>query len=380
MNGTLRNGFALIAAIAALAFIEIVAIGLVALTLRAHTSVQEYATRSAANLVAESAVREAIAHWDELALAFPPPGMQFAVPWATGTTPGGTGYAVSAERLRRGQLLLRADAWTGANGTRASAVAAVTSIPTDEARLDFHAAVTAGGDLTLLAGATVDGTSPGAAQPPLQPADCVDPGPAAPVPAGTQRPGIAIATGASLTQMAGASVSGAPAVMSSAARTSASAFQRLGRVPLADLAAIADALVTGTVLIGPRTAAAACDTVAWGNWGAPSNRAHPCFDWLPLVYAQGDLTIAGGEGQGILVVAGNLTIAAGVRFVGAILVTGRFDAGGASIDGSVRIGGAGSRSAAAIRFDDCALTRAFTRSPAMRKVYRVADRWWLPPW
>jgi hypothetical protein len=376
-----RNGFALIAAIAALAFVEIVAIGLIALTSRARISAEEYATRSAANLVAESAIRLAIAHWDELALGFPTPGSPFAVPWAAGVTPGGTSYAVHAERLRRGQLLLRANAWFAPGiGARASAVATVTSIPSDEARLDFHSAVTAGGDLTLLAGTTVDGTSPGAAAAPLQPTDCVDPGPSPAVPAGTQRPGVALTTGASLTQSVGASVMGAPAILNAAARTSPSSFQRFGRVPFADLAAIADAVVTGTVTIGPRTAGVACDTLAWGNWGSPGNRTHPCFDWLPLVYSPGDLTIAGGEGQGILVVDGDLTIAAGSRFAGAVLVTGRIDAGAATIDGALRIGGAGSRSAASIRFDECALTRAFTRSPAMRKVYRVADRWWLPPW
>jgi hypothetical protein len=199
------------------------------------------------------------------------------------------------------------------------------------------------------------------------------------VPAGTLRPGVALATGASLTAI-GATVTGSPAVINGAARTAASAFQRFGRVPVTDIAAIADVVASGTMTLAPRTTGAVCDSAARGNWGAPGNRSHACFDWLPLVFAPGDLTIAGGEGQGILVVDGSLVIAAGVRFVGAILVTGSLDAGTATIDGAIRVGGTASRSAARIRFDECALTRAFTRSPAMRKVYRVADRWWLPPW
>jgi hypothetical protein len=255
----------------------------------------------------------------------------------------------------------------------------VTSIPSDEARLDFHSALSVGGNLTLLTGALVDGSSPSSPAAPLQPADCVDPGPASSVPAGTLRPGVALATGAALTAI-GANVTGSPAVINGAARTSASAFQRFGRVPITDIAAIADVVVSGTLWLAPRTTGAVCDSAAWGNWGSPGNRSHACFDWLPLVFAPGDLTIAGGEGQGILVVDGDLVIAAGVRFLGAILVTGSLDAGSATIDGAVRVAGATSRSAARIRFDDCALTRAFTRSPAMRKVYRVADRWWLPPW
>ena len=381
-SGARSGGFALVAAVAALAFIEIVAIGLIALTTRSRVSVEEYGSHSTARIAAESAVRVAVAAWDERAVAFPRPGSRFAVPWAAGALPGGLQYAVEAERLERGRLLVRGTAWSGTSGTgvRASALATVTSIPSDEPRLDFHSALVVGGDFSLLAGAVADGSSPSSAPAPLQPSDCIDPGPASPLPAGWHRPGVALGTGATLVQAPGSAVMGSPGVLNNSPRAAGAAFGSFGAVGLSDLAAIADRIETGTITLAPRTTGAACDTVASGNWGAPSNRSHPCFDWLPFVFAPGGLTIAGGEGQGILIVDGNLTIVAGVRFRGAILVTGRFDAAAATVDGAVRVGGRGSRSAAVIRFDECSLNRAFTLSPLMRKVYRVADRWWLAAW
>lgn len=382
MNIRNRSGFALITAVAALAFIEVVVIGLVALTARTRTSAEEHAAQSAARIAAESAIRIAIAHWDELAIAFAQPGTRFTVPWATGSMADGTRFAVEAERLRRGQLLLRgiATRGPGAAGIRAAALATVSSIPSGEPRADFHSALVSGGDITLLAGAVVDGSSPTPPPPPLQPGDCVEPGPPPAMPAGAQRPGVSMSASAALNAAAGSSVSGAPAILGNAPRSSPSSFMHYGRLAFPDLAAIADHIATGAISLAPRTAGAACDTLAWGNWGAPANRTHPCFDWLPFVFAPGDLTIAGGQGQGILVVDGDLTIAAGVEFRGAVLVSGRLDAGAATITGAIRVGGTGSRSEAAIRFDECTLGRAFTRTRAMRKVYRVANRWWLPAW
>jgi len=377
-----RSGSVLLSAIAALVFIEIIAIGLIALAGRASLSTTEYASRTTARIAAESAVRRATALWDERAVGFPGTGSRFTVPWATGRLPDGTRFAVTAERLRRGQLLLRGSAWSaaGVSGARAEALLTVSAIPADAIRLDFHSAIVAGGDITLLDGAVVDGTTPDSPPSPLQTADCTDPGPAPPVPSGSPRPGLALATGAILTAAPTASIIGAPGLLSAAPGASPAAFSRLGRIPLTDLPAIADRIETGAVSLGSRTSGAVCDTTAAGNWGAPDNRADPCFDRFQLVFAPGDLTITGGEGQGILVVAGNLVIADGVRFLGAILATGQLDAGAARIDGAVRVGAAGSRIGAAVHFDECALTRALTLSPAMRKVYRVSDRWWLPPW
>lgn len=376
-----RHGFALIVAIAALAFVEVIALGITALAMRSRVTAEESAGQLAARVAAESAVRRGIALWDERGIGYPLPGSRFGVPWAAGTLPGGARFSLDAERLNRGLLLLRGTGWTALPpfGARATATAIVSSIPADPLWSDFHSGVVAGADFELLAGASIDAATPALPPAPFQATDCVNPGLASPVASGSPRPAIALAAGAALSLDPTATLLGSPTVLPNAQRSAPASFATLGRVPLTDLISIADRVETGAITLGPRSIGAACDTLAAGNWGAPGNRAHPCFPWLPLVYAPGDLAIDGGEGQGILVVAGNLSMAAGTRFFGAILVAGRLDADHAEIHGAVRTGSP-SRSAAAIRFDECALTRAFTATRALRRVFRVSDRWWLPPW
>lgn len=375
-----QSGFALIAAIVALALIEVLAIGLIAVTNHARLAAEERAALTATRLAAESAIRQAVSGWDEYALGFPGPGTRFALSRPVATA-GAPTVDLRAERLARGLVIVRATAWTAVgNGVRANAAATLSAIPTDEARQDFHSALVSGGDVELVGDAVIDGTTPGSLPPPLQLADCTDPAPTWPIAAGSPRPAAALAAGSALDVSATAVVAGSPAVLTGAPRTAPSSFLRLSRIPIADVAAIADRVETGAVSLGPRTAASRCDRDAPGNWGAPGSRTHPCFDYVPLVFAPAGLTIAGGDGQALLVVDGDLTIADGVGLRGAILVTGRLTMGSAVVAGSVRVAGQPSRIAGSIRFDECSLVRALTLPPALRAVYRVADRWWLPAW
>ena len=97
-------------------------------------------------------------------------------------------------------------------------------------------------------------------------------------------------------------------------------------------------LPPGAVLpiVQPAVMDGACDTGRTDNWGDPA-RAGACGSWLPVVHARGDLFIAGGSGQCVLLVDGNLSVAGGVRFTGAVVVNGTIDigAGGGSFTGGV---------------------------------------------
>jgi hypothetical protein len=64
------------------------------------------------------------------------------------------------------------------------------------------------------------------------------------------------------------------------------------------------------------------------NWGAPLDRRSPCAEYLPVIHAPGDLELAGGEGQGVLVVVGDLTVRSGFSFYGVVIVSGRLVAQG----------------------------------------------------
>ena len=114
------------------------------------------------------------------------------------------------------------------------------------------------------------------------------------------------------------------------------------------LVSAATTLLPGGIVVGnserplePRVRDGQCDTSVDHNWGDPA-RTTPCARYFPVVHIAGDLHLVGGAGQGTLLVDGDLTIAGGAKFVGAVFVRGalRTGVGGAQIIGMTRVGGA----------------------------------------
>lgn len=60
------------------------------------------------------------------------------------------------------------------------------------------------------------------------------------------------------------------------------------------------------------------------NFGAPDDPSHPCHDYFPVIHAPGDLHLNTGDGQGILIVDGDLELAGHVNFSGIVIVRGSF--------------------------------------------------------
>jgi hypothetical protein len=70
---------------------------------------------------------------------------------------------------------------------------------------------------------------------------------------------------------------------------------------------------------------ATCHKAESHNWGEPLRGVgsiSECYDYYPIIHAQGDFKISTGRGQGILLVDGNLEIAGNVEFDGIILALG----------------------------------------------------------
>ena len=90
----------------------------------------------------------------------------------------------------------------------------------------------------------------------------------------------------------------------------------------ADLAAKADVRLASGVHVSPApsTDNGLCST-SDDNWGDP-NSSGACATRVPVIYADGDLSIDGGLGQGVLLVAGHLTIAGPFVFSGQIVARG----------------------------------------------------------
>ena len=120
----------------------------------------------------------------------------------------------------------------------------------------------------------------------------------------------------------------------------------IGPLTFAELAAQARYTV-GSSLVGLRPfvtgSPPACDGNQPLNWGEPwgGTPFQACSGYFPIVFAPGDLVVTGGRGQGLLLVAGNLTLEAGMEFYGMIIAQGQLAAGsgGAHIIGGVRVGG-----------------------------------------
>ena len=83
-----------------------------------------------------------------------------------------------------------------------------------------------------------------------------------------------------------------------------------------------------------------CKTSDNKNWGDPArNTTTPgaCETYFPIIYAPGDLAINGNVGQGILLVAGNLSIQGNFSFYGPVISRGsvKLTGTGNHINGSV---------------------------------------------
>ena len=181
---------------------------------------------------------------------------------------------------------------------------------------------------------------------------------------GVTQPGL---VGPALEIGPGAAVEGAPpAVVDSGSPDLLEAF------PVAAVATLA--LPAGSGTPRPSLVDGQCQPGPW-NWGAFGQEG-PCAAHRPLVHAHGDLVVHGGEGQGVLVVDGNLTVSDGFSFRWLIVVLGRL-----RLEGGVIAGGVRARelemSDGSVRFDSCALTAA-AAGPAFDRAFRPTGRWWIP--
>jgi len=114
-----------------------------------------------------------------------------------------------------------------------------------------------------------------------------------------------------------------------------STFSNFGGVSYADLVARANINFPGNVLLTtePVTAGGVCDKTVKTNWGDGLNPAAPCGDYFPMIHVAGNLTTNNWQGQGILLVDGDLNVQGSYEFFGVTIVKGslRTSGGGTSI-------------------------------------------------
>lgn len=120
-------------------------------------------------------------------------------------------------------------------------------------------------------------------------------------------------------------------------------FIQYGDMHLDDLKEMAEHTYPGGTTItntAPATSGGECDQEATDNWGDPDDPTGACHYYWPIIYAEGDLSVASSSsGQGILIVDGDLHISGGFEFSGLVFVYGSFTASGSGnkVSGSVNV-------------------------------------------
>ena len=147
-------------------------------------------------------------------------------------------------------------------------------------------------------------------------------------PAGPPAAGIRVDEGTVNVQGA-ATVAGIPPVRNDTA-VNPSTFTQYGDVSYADLAARATiTLPGGTYQTAPTlNGLGACDKTNLTNWGDGINHGAPCGSYFPVIHITGSVVLNGVQGQGILLVDGDLAVQGSYEFFGITIVSGALKTSG----------------------------------------------------
>lgn len=140
-----------------------------------------------------------------------------------------------------------------------------------------------------------------------------------------------VRTTGTVTPTGSGEVNGDPPVLVDNSLTN-NTFTQFGDVSWNDLVARAQVrLPGGTYRTEPEVTGGVCDRSVATNWGDGMNPAAACARYFPVIYIDGDATLNGVQGQGILLVNGNLSVQGSYEFYGITIVQGELStAGGGS--------------------------------------------------
>lgn len=323
MNGRVQNerGMALPVAIFALVVIG----ALVAGALFAGTQEQRVAenTRRATQSfgVADAGVAEVIRQWTPSARnqgrVYPLDSMRVD----TTASPGGTGsYGGYVYKLNPNLYLIdmagqdRASRLGGIPGggarQRLGMIARIRPI-----QVDIQASLTTQGSVALQGNSEIDGND----QTPTGWVNCGAPD--------TAKAGVRN-NGGNVTVQGNADLLGNPPVLADPGLGSGT-FTQFGDMSYAQLAAMANiTLPGGNYQTSPVVLGTACNTGVATNWGDGMNLASPCASYFPIIHITGSVTLNGVQGQGILLVDGNLQVQGSYQFFGITIVLGDLSTAG----------------------------------------------------
>src|SRR5205085_1176536 len=112
-----------------------------------------------------------------------------------------------------------------------------------------------------------------------------------------------------------------------------------------------------------------CTTANVNNWGSPLAPNGPCGTYFPIIWIDADVSINGNNGQGILIINGDLSVQGGFEFYGPVIVRqtlkttgtgGHFNGG--VIAANTDLGAITVLGDAVINYSSCALSKALNNS------------------
>ena len=283
------------------------------------------------------------------------------------TTSLGSGTNVyassSVRRLTSSLFLVEAlGQRTDAAGTQMSRKKIGALLRLASANISVSAGLTALGDVLVGGNSTVSGND-------ATPSEWTAAGVSCPTPADV----AGVRYNGTLDQKGSSTIAGAPAKQLDTSLDTSNIF---GSTNFNALKAMRTLTITGNIsglAAAVSGSPAVCNTAVTTNWGAPTDKTSPCFNYFPIVYHYGDLSISGsGEGQGILLVEGNLTVQGRIDFYGPVIVTGGVDVRGTGSDDVKFYGGILAQNVtlddsrltgnATVNYSSCAIRRALQGS------------------
>jgi len=190
------------------------------------------------------------------------------------------------------------------------------------APVDFgiHASLTTQGTVNLSGNADVNGN------------DQIPTGWTTCDPSGPPQPGVRD-QGGNVTESGNGSVQGNPPIVNDPTVNN-NTFTMFGGATYAQMVARATITVpAGNYSTAPVVNGGVCDKTDLTNWGDGMNPLGQCASYFPIIHAAGTITLNNTQGQGILLVDGDLNIQGSYQFFGIVIIQGDLKtAGGGSTD------------------------------------------------